>query len=97
MRSLIDTGGGYHLRALNLTSDHSYPSHPVFPSFPYLPRPVSHKAIVFGGRRGNKFSNFRNVYMYRCIDKEVSFIIFLPEQGWVGVLCKRNREPLGLG
>jgi hypothetical protein len=30
MRSLIDTGGGYHLRAPNLTSDHSHPFHPVF-------------------------------------------------------------------
>jgi hypothetical protein len=26
---LTDTGGGYHLGALNLTSDHSQPSHPV--------------------------------------------------------------------
>jgi hypothetical protein len=34
MRSLIDTGGGYHLGAPNLTSDHSHPSHPVFPTFP---------------------------------------------------------------
>jgi hypothetical protein len=33
-RSLIDTGGGYHLEAPNLTSDHSHPSHPVFPTFP---------------------------------------------------------------
>jgi hypothetical protein len=30
----------------------------------------------------NKFLNFRNVYMYRCIDKEVSFIVFLREHGW---------------
>jgi hypothetical protein len=34
MRFLIDTGGGYHLRALNLTSDYYHPSHPVFPTFP---------------------------------------------------------------
>jgi hypothetical protein len=33
-RSSIDTGGGYHLGALNLTSDHSQHSHPVFPTFP---------------------------------------------------------------
>jgi hypothetical protein len=45
----------------------------------------------------NKFSNFRNVYMYRCIDKEVSFVVFLHEHGWAGLLRKRNREPLGLG
>jgi hypothetical protein len=32
--SLIDTSGGYHLEALNLTSDHSQPSHPVFSAFP---------------------------------------------------------------
>jgi hypothetical protein len=30
----------------------------------------------------NKFLNFRNVYMYRCIDKEVSFVVFLQEHGW---------------
>ena len=30
----------------------------------------------------NKFLKFRNVYMYRCIDKEVSFVVFLPEHGW---------------
>jgi hypothetical protein len=42
----------------------------------------------------NNFSNFRNVYMYRCIDKEVTFIVFLPEHGWARL---RNREPLGLG
>jgi hypothetical protein len=29
-RSSIDTGEGYHIGALNLTSDHSHPSHPVF-------------------------------------------------------------------
>jgi hypothetical protein len=33
-RSSIDTGGGYHLGALNLTSDHSQHSHPVFSTFP---------------------------------------------------------------
>jgi hypothetical protein len=29
-RSLTDTGRGYHLKAPNLTSNHSQPSHPVF-------------------------------------------------------------------
>jgi hypothetical protein len=42
-RSLIDTDGGYHFEVLNLTLDHSQPSHPVFPTFPWLLRPVSHK------------------------------------------------------
>jgi hypothetical protein len=40
----------------------------------------------------NKFLKFRNVYMYRCIDKEVSFVVFLPEHGWAGLMRKRNRE-----
>jgi hypothetical protein len=39
-RALIDTGGGYHLEALNIRSDHS----PSFPSsilyFPLIARPV---------------------------------------------------------
>jgi hypothetical protein len=34
MRSLIDTGGGNYLWALNLTSDYSHPSNLVFPTFP---------------------------------------------------------------
>jgi hypothetical protein len=33
-RSLINTARGYHLRAPNLTSDHSQPSHSVFSTFP---------------------------------------------------------------
>jgi hypothetical protein len=40
-RSLIDTGGGYHLGALNIRSDHSPSFHPVFSIFPSLPHLVS--------------------------------------------------------
>jgi hypothetical protein len=38
-RSSTDTGGGYHLGAPNLTSDHSQPSYPVFPIFPLVALP----------------------------------------------------------
>jgi hypothetical protein len=33
-RALINTGGGYHLEAPNIKSDHSLPPHPVFFPFP---------------------------------------------------------------
>jgi hypothetical protein len=35
-RSLTDMGGGFHLRAPNLTSDHSQPSHSVSSTSLYL-------------------------------------------------------------
>jgi hypothetical protein len=36
-RSLIDTGGGYHLEFRIYDPDHSQPSHPVFSIFPNCP------------------------------------------------------------
>jgi hypothetical protein len=36
----------------------------------------------------NKFLKFRNVYMYRCIDKEVGFVVFLPEHGWLDLATR---------
>jgi hypothetical protein len=73
-RSLIDAGGGYHLRAPNLTSDHSHSSHPVFPTSPSCPawshiKPIAdhyHKphgtTIV---RRGPIASGYQPLVFYR--------------------------------
>jgi hypothetical protein len=44
----------------------------------------------------NKFLKFRNVYMYRCIDKEVSFVVFLPEHGWLDSCARETGSRWGL-
>jgi hypothetical protein len=75
MRALIDTGGGYHLEALNIRSDHS----PPFPSsilyfpliappglqlcqpFDHLPKP--HRTSI--DRKGPITSGFQPLVFYR--------------------------------